>query len=80
MVWDPLPMTAVFYRDGKNYLPLEFSPGSRSQYYPLKEAGPLELYEKAAGAEGASTYKLVALTFFKAVLALHGWHPSLTLA
>jgi hypothetical protein len=59
VIWDPLPMSAVFYRNGKNYLPLEFSPGSRSQPYPLKEAGPLELYEKAAGADGASTYKLL---------------------
>jgi hypothetical protein len=59
VVWEPLPMSAVFYRDGKSYLPLEFSPGSRSQRYPLKEAGPLELYEKAVGADGASTYKLV---------------------
>jgi hypothetical protein len=59
VVWEPLPITTVFYRDGKSYLPLEFSPGSRSQLYPLKEAGPLELYEKALGADGASTYKLV---------------------
>jgi len=59
VVLDPLPMTAVFYRDGKNYLPLEFSPGSRSQRYPLKEAGPLELYEKAVGKDGELIYKLV---------------------
>jgi len=69
VVWDPLPMTAVFYRDGKNYLPLEFSPGSRSPCYPLKEAGPLELYEKSASAEGASTYKLLG----KAPLVAGAW-------
>jgi hypothetical protein len=59
MVWEPLPIAAVFYRDGKSYLPLEFFPGNRSKPYPLKEGDALELYEKAAGADGATTYKLV---------------------
>lgn len=59
LVWDALPIAAVFYRDGKNYLPLVFSPGNRSRLYPLKEATGLELYEKATGADGAASYKLV---------------------
>ncbi len=59
VVWEPLPITAVFYRDGKSYLPLEFFPGNRSQLYPLKEAGPLELYEKAVDKDGELIYKLV---------------------
>jgi hypothetical protein len=29
VVWEPLPITEVFYRDGKSYLPLEFFPGNR---------------------------------------------------
>lgn len=59
VVWEPLPITAVFYRDGKSYLPLEFSPGSRSKLYPMKEGDALELYEKSVGADGATAYKLV---------------------
>ena len=59
LVWEPLPLPAVYYRDGKSYLPLEFSPGSRSQLYPLKEGTDLELSVKEVGADGAATYKLV---------------------
>jgi hypothetical protein len=59
VVWQQLPIIPVFYRDGKNYLPLEFSLGNRSQLYPLNEAVTLELYEKTVGADGATTYKLV---------------------
>jgi hypothetical protein len=59
VIWQQLPITSVFYRDGKNYLPLVFSLGNRSQLYPLKEAVTLELYEKTVGAEGATIYKLV---------------------
>jgi hypothetical protein len=59
LVWEALPIAAVFYRDGKSYLPLVFSPGNRSQLYPLKDAAALELYEKVTAADGATTYKLI---------------------
>ena len=59
VVWEPLPITAVFYRDGKSYLPLEFFPGNRSQLYPLKDGNALELFEKVTAADGELTYKLV---------------------
>ena len=59
VVWEPLPITEVFYRDGKSYLPLEFFPGNRSQLYTLKEGNALELFEKVTAADGAFTYKLV---------------------
>lgn len=59
LIWEPLSIDEVFYRDGKSYLPLEFSPGNRSQLYPLKDTTSFELYEKATGADGAATYKLV---------------------
>ncbi|MCX6972290.1 MAG: hypothetical protein NTV93_19370 [Verrucomicrobia bacterium] len=59
LVWEPLPLPAVYYRDGKSYLPLEFSPGNRSQIYPLKEGTDLELSVKELGADGAVVYKLV---------------------
>jgi hypothetical protein len=62
VVWETLPISAVFYRDGKTYLPLELSPGNRSPLYPLKEGTDLELYEKEVGADGAVTYKLVGKT------------------
>lgn len=58
-VWEPLPITEIFYRDEKNYLPLEFCPGSRSQLYPLKAGSALELFERGTTADGASTYKLI---------------------
>lgn len=59
VVWEPLTITEVFYRDGKSYLPLEFSPGSRSKLYPMKEGDALELYEKSVATDGATAYKLV---------------------
>jgi hypothetical protein len=62
VIWEPLPITAVFYRDGKSFLPLEFSPGNRSRHYPLKDGNALELFEKVTAADGALTYKLVGKT------------------
>lgn len=59
LVWEPLPVPEVFYLDGKSILPLEFSPGNRSNLYSLKESAALELYVKEAGADGAVSYKLV---------------------
>ena len=59
VIWEPLPITAVFYRDGKSFLPLEFFPGNRSQLYPLKQGNALELFEKVTAADGEPTYKLV---------------------
>ncbi|MEI8036942.1 MAG: hypothetical protein WCJ14_01005 [Verrucomicrobiota bacterium] len=59
VVWEQPPISAVVYRDGKSYLPLVFSLGNRSQLYPLKESSAFELYEKAVGADGTTTYKLV---------------------
>jgi hypothetical protein len=59
VVWEPLPTPAVFYRDGTSYLPLELSPGSRSQLYHLKSSNALELFEEVTLPDGASTYKLL---------------------
>ena len=59
VVWEMPSISKVLYRDGKHYLPLEFSLGNRSQLYPLKESAALELYEMAVGADGKTTYKLV---------------------
>lgn len=59
LVWEPLPVPAVFYLDGKSYRPLELSPGNRSNLYPLKESAALELYTRDVGAGGAESYKLV---------------------
>lgn len=59
LVWDSLATPEIFYRDGKSYFPLTFSPGNRSQLYPLKESMDLELYVKEVGEDGVATYKLV---------------------
>lgn len=59
VVWEPLPITEVFYQDGESYLPLEFSPGERSKFYPLKKAGALKLYQKKTGADDSFRYILV---------------------
>lgn len=59
VLWEPLPISEVFYRDGENYLPLEFSLGNRSRLYPLNQAGTLELYEKAEATDGGTTYRLL---------------------
>ena len=59
VVWEPLPITEVFYQDGESYLPMEFSPGERSKLYPLKKAGVLKIYQKKTSADGALRYILV---------------------
>lgn len=59
LIWEPLPITAVFYRNGKEVVPLELSPGNRSRLYPLKETTGLELYTVVTGPDGKATYKLV---------------------
>ena len=41
--WDDLPYPELFYRRGGEHLPLKISAGQRSQAYPLKGAGMLEL-------------------------------------
>jgi hypothetical protein len=56
LAWEPLSIPELFYRDGKDYLPLELAPGNRSQLYPMKSGNTLELYVKV---DGVSTYKLV---------------------
>jgi hypothetical protein len=58
-VWEPLPISPIYYRDGKSYLSLEFSPGSRSKLYPLKVGNALELYKKVTAEDGEITYQLV---------------------
>jgi hypothetical protein len=59
VVWEPLSISPIYYRDGKSYLPLEFYPGIRSKLYPLKEGDGLELYKDAVGPDGKPTYELV---------------------
>jgi hypothetical protein len=59
LVWEPLPFPAIFYFDGKSYLPLELSPGNRSKLYPLQESAALELYVNDVGDDGSETYKLI---------------------
>ena len=59
VIWEPLPITEVFYQDGDSYLPLEFSPDQRSEFYPMKNGGALKLYKKESGADGAFRYILV---------------------
>lgn len=59
LAWEPLSIPELFYRDGKDYLPLELAPGNRSQLYPMKSGNTLELYVKIDGVDGISPYKLV---------------------
>lgn len=58
LVLEPLSIPAVFYRDGKTWLPLEFTPGSRSRIYNLKENNVLELFTAVTDADGKTTYNL----------------------
>lgn len=58
-VWEALPMSEIFYRDGQSLQPIQFMPGRRSELYPLKESKVLELYEKTVGADGKTTHKLL---------------------
>jgi hypothetical protein len=59
LVWEPLPMPEVFYLDGKDYLPLTFSLGNRSQPYPLKQATAFDLYVRDTGEQGETAFKRV---------------------
>jgi hypothetical protein len=59
LVWEPLPIQEVFYRDGSTYLPLEISPGKRSKLYPLTQTVNFELYQREVGENGVMLYKLI---------------------
>ncbi len=59
LVWEPLSIQEVFYLDGKKYIPIEFSPGTRSKIYPLAESINFELYRREADPSGAMAYKLI---------------------
>ena len=54
LAWEPLPIPAVLYRDGKERLPLDFETGNRSRLYPLKEGAGLELYAAQVGSAAAA--------------------------
>jgi len=62
-----LPFPELFYRGGKEYLPIKLSSGQRSQVYRLQDANALELFvqnEKAADdgkSASSDSYKLVGL-------------------
>lgn len=67
VIWKNLSFSEVFYRQGKEYIPLKLSVGNRSKLYTLKGASALELYilipaEKSES--GKAEYQLVAQSIF----------------
>ena len=67
VAWDIQPFPELFYREGKEYLPIKLSAGQRSPAYHIQDAHALELFvrkEKAAS-DGKSvsfdSYKLAGL-------------------
>lgn len=67
VIWKSLSFSEVFYRQGKDYIPLKLSAGNRSELYPLKGAAALELYIFIAAAKsetGKAEYQLVGQSTF----------------
>lgn len=67
VAWEILPFPELFYRNGKEYLPIKLSAGQRSPAYPLQDAHALELFVQNDNptAEGQSaspdSFKLAGL-------------------
>lgn len=67
VAWDSLPFPELFFREGKEYLPIKLTGGQRSPTYHLRDAHALEVFVRkekaAAGGEAASSdsYKLAGL-------------------
>jgi hypothetical protein len=61
-IWKNLSLSEVFYRQGKEFIPLKLSAGNRSELYSLKGAAALELYTLIAAEQsetGKAEYRLV---------------------
>lgn len=57
--WDQLSLEELYYREGREYHPLEVIPYKRSKSYRVKGMPALELYIKATDAKGRLSYELV---------------------
>ena len=58
-IWENLTISNLFYRQGKKCLPLQLSPGNRSELYTLQDATALELCTLAVDEQGKEYYKLI---------------------
>jgi hypothetical protein len=59
VAWENLTIDNLFYRQGKKCLPIQLSPGSRSELYTLQDATALELCTLAVDEQGKEYYKLI---------------------
>ncbi|WPJ96208.1 hypothetical protein SH580_00645 [Coraliomargarita algicola] len=57
--WDKLSYDELYYRQGKEYIPLEVIPYRRSTAYKVKGMSHLELFIKGVDAKGKPNYQLV---------------------
>ncbi len=61
-IWNNLSFSEIFYRQGKEFIPLKLSVGNRSELYSLRGATALELYiliEAEKSETGKAEYRLV---------------------
>lgn len=59
VAWENLTISNLFYRQGKKCLPIQLSPGNRSELYTLQDATALELCALAVDDQGKEYYKLI---------------------
>jgi hypothetical protein len=59
VIWENLTISNLFYRQGKKYLPLQLSPGNRSELYTLQDTTALELCTLAVDEQGKEYYKRI---------------------
>lgn len=67
VVWKNLSFSEVFYRQGKQYIPLKLLPGNRSELYSLEGATALDLYTLVPAEKsgtGKAEYQLVGQSTF----------------
>ncbi|MGJ8651171.1 MAG: hypothetical protein ACSHX4_12500 [Opitutaceae bacterium] len=61
VIWEPLSLPQLFYRQGAEFYPLELAPGRRSSINALKDTSALELHIRRETFGGQSDYELVGL-------------------
>jgi len=66
VTWDTLDYPEIFYRKGKEFIPLELKKGRRSEQYPLDPKGGFQLYIPKESPDGKSEMELIGQSSYAA--------------
>ena len=59
VTWEALSFDQIYFRQGKDFIPIKLLPGNRSKLFDLKGMTSLELYVAEESEEDEQTFKLV---------------------